>query len=220
MMLSEELTLARDEAREKMKFAQQENKVLRSRNSGLNEEAADVRAKLDDAHNKLNYVYKALDCLIAGDDINVDLDGNNNVDEDVARVVKALGILKSCFQSGKRKGQGGHVKVNLVTDEGKKLYIHSNKNNNIFVPDLEKLIGKTVSCLRVSHVMTGGHKDYLPENGYIDSPVLGWSDREYQVVTMTVSPALGQGCAPGQRGGHRTGPMFPPHVVGPRICTQ
>ena len=59
---------------------------------------------------------------------------------------------------------------------------------------------------------------------FADSPVLGWvSGTEYTVVAG--AGHLGQGCtssstqARGQGAGQRRlGPMFPPHVTGPRIA--
>ena len=61
----------------------------------------------------------------------------------------------------------GRTKVNLVTEEGKKLYIHSNRNNNIFVPDLEKLVGIPVAGLRVAQVVGEGVQEFPVRNGYI-----------------------------------------------------
>ena len=49
---------------------------------------------------------------------------------------------------------------------------------------------------------------------FADSPALGWvSGTEYTVVAG--AGHLGQGCTNTQ--GRRLGPMFPPHVTGPRI---
>ena len=73
-------------------------------------------------------------------------------------------------RSSKRGGGGsstGRTKVNLVTEEGKKLYIHSNRNNNIFVPDLEKLVGTPVVGLRVAQVVGEGVQEFPVRNGYI-----------------------------------------------------
>ena len=52
---------------------------------------------------------------------------------------------------------------------------------------------------------------------FADSPALGWvSGTEYTVVAG--AGHLGQGCTSTQaRGQRRLGPMFPPHVTGPRI---
>jgi len=223
--IAEELAKAKEEARERMKIAQQENKVLRSRNSGLNEETVDLKMKYEMSQNKLNYVTKALDCLLVGEDVNVylnDQNNNNDVDDDLVKMVQALSLLRSNFKSSKRKTQGQN-RINLVTAMGKKYYVHSNKNNNIFVPELEKIIGKKVVSLKISHVVGSGCKEYFPVKNYIDCPDLGWPEVEFQVVTKEHEYHLGQGCANTNGSGQRRlgdgGPMFPPHVVGPRICT-
>lgn len=223
-LVAEELAKAKEEARERMKVAQQENKVLRSRNSGLNKEALDIKLMYETSQNKLNYVSKALDCLLVGEDVNVDLDQNNNdnVDEDLIKIVKALNVFRSNLKSSKRKTQGQN-RINLIISSGKKYYVHSNKNNNIFVPEMEKIIGKKVVSLKIPHVVGTGFKEYLPEKNYIDCPDLGWPEVEFQVVTKEHENHLGQGCANTNGSGQRRlgdgGPMFPPHVVGPRICT-
>merc|ERR1719342_102058 len=119
-LVAEELAKAKEEARERMKVAQQENKVLRSRNSGLNEEALDIKLKYETSQNKLNYVSKALDCLLVGEDVNVDLNdqnNNNDVDDDLVKMVQALSLLRSNFKSSKRKSQGQN-RINLVTAMG------------------------------------------------------------------------------------------------------
>merc|ERR1712112_101403 len=132
----------------------------------------------------LDYVCKALDCLVVGDDINfVKDDDNNNVDDDVSKINKALSLLRKSCQS--KRGNQGQTRVNLTTTEGRKFYIHSNKHNNIHVPEVEKLIGKKVQALRIPQIVGGGYKDYHPENGYIACPPTGWSNEEYEVITTS-----------------------------------
>ena len=234
--VSGELNVVKEEHKDKMKHAQQENKLLRSRNSNLNDEAVESKSQYDLVQAKLDYVSKALDCLIVGEDFTHNMDTNNNVNlDEMTSLFQALKKLKDLYNPSTKRGGGGsstgRTKVNLVTEEGKKLYIHSNRNNNIFVSDLEKLVGTPVVGLRVAQVVGEGVQEFSVRNGYIgrhkylyrhvysillftDSPVLGWvSGTEYTVVAG--AGHLGQGCTNTQ--GRRLGPMFPPHVTGPRI---
>ena len=66
------------------------------------------------------------------------------------------------------------------------------------------------------------------KEGLINPPTNGWGDREYLVVAQdqdaeVAHSHLGQGCisTPGhsrrQDSDVRDGPMFPPHLGGPRI---
>ena len=98
--------------------------------------------------------------------------------------------------------------------------VTTNRNNNIFAPDLEKLVGKRVEALTISQLLDSSKIKELPVvNNYIDSPPLGWSSRYYDVVTVETGNHLGQGCnnPSGQR--RLDGPMFPPFIQGPRIRT-
>ena len=61
------------------------------------------------------------------------------------------------------------------------MFVHTNRNNNIFVPELEKLIGTAIIGLRVPNLLGSGYTEFLARNGYIDSPQLGWINRDYEV---------------------------------------
>merc|ERR1711874_756967 len=74
-----------------------------------------------------------------------------------------------------------------VTAMGKKYYVHSNKNNNIFVPELEKIIGKKVVSLKISHVVGSGCKEYFPVKNYIDCPDLGWPEMNFRSLRKSTS---------------------------------
>lgn len=186
--LIKDLSSAKDEAKERMKIAQQENKILRSRNSGLNDEAIDARIKLAQAQTKLDFVCKTLESLAVGEDVQFDHDINNNEDanviqKDLEGFMRSVINLKSMYQGqGRGKHSQGHSRVNLITTEGKRMFVHTNRNNNIFVPELEKMIGKAVMGLRVPNLLGSGHTEFLARNGYIDSPQLGWISRDYEVI--------------------------------------
>jgi len=230
LQLMKDLNSAKDEAKERMKTAQQENKILRSRNSGLNDEALDAKAKLSQAQTKLDFVCKTLDSLAVGEDVMFDLDINNNQDanviqKDLEGFMRSVTALKSMYQGQRGRGnQGqGHARVNLITSEGRRMFVHTNSNNNIFVPELEKLVGTTIMGLRVPNLLGSGYTEFLARNGYIDSPQLGWINRDYEVIEKESTPLLGQGCTNTTGLGQRRagdGPMFPPHVIGPRISTS
>ena len=170
--VSGELKVVKEEYKNKMKHAQLENKLLRSRNSNLNDEAVESKSQYDLVQAKLDYVSKALDCLIVGEDFTQSMDTNNNVNlDEMTSLFQALKKLKDLYSPSNKRGGGdrstGRTKVNLVTEEGNKLYIHSNRNNNIFVPDLEKLVGTPVVGLRVAQVVGEGDQEFPVRNGYI-----------------------------------------------------
>ena len=188
LQMMKEMNSVKEEAKERMKLAQQENKILRSRNSGLNDEALDAKLKSSQAQTKLDFVCKTLDSLAAGEDVQFRLDENNNEDDDVIQqdlegFMKSVTTLKSMYQTQGRGNCGqGQSKVNFLTLDGKRMYVHTNRNNNIFVPEIERLIGKEVSGLRVPHILGTGHTELPARNGYIDSPQLGWASRDYEVT--------------------------------------
>ena len=73
-----------------------------------------------------------------------------------------------------------------------------------------------------------GSRNLKVEDGMIYPPPCGWGDEEYMILCQDdESPGhLGQGCisTPGharrQESCVREGPMFPPHLGGPRIITE
>ena len=194
--LEAELRSAKDEARDRMKLSQQENKVLRSRNSGLNDEVIDTKAKLERTESRLSYIVKVLDTIAVGDDISQELDINNNdANEDLTKVLRVLHSLKSANQCNNRGKRGpGARKVNLVTEEGRSLFTITNKHDNIYAPDLEKHVGKRVVSIKLPHLLDNKFREFVVVNGYINCPPLGWSDRLYHVVTEDLKTHLGQGC--------------------------
>ena len=181
---------------------------------------------MDATQSRLDVLCKILDSIAVGDDVSMELDTNNNPNADLDLVFRALQSLKeSNIKSRNDRTRGpGQRKVN-VTADGRKFFIMTNRNNNIFAPDLEKLVGKKVEALAISQLLDNSQTREFPVvNGYIESPNLGWSDRYYDVVTVDPQNHLGQGCnnTSGQRRldvRGADGPIFPPHVAGPRICT-
>merc|ERR1712227_560920 len=115
--------------------------------------------KLIQAHTKLDFVCKTLDSLAVGEDVQFDHDINNNEDanviqKDLEGFMRTVINLNTMYQSqGGGKQSQGHARVNLITPEGKKMFVHTNRNNNIYVPELEKMIGKAVVGLRVPNLL-------------------------------------------------------------------
>ena len=190
LQLMKDLNSAKDDAKERMKISQQENKILRSRNSGLNDEAIDAKIKLAQAQTKLDFVCKTLDSLAVGEDVQFDLDVNDNEDANVIQkdldgFMRSVIDLKSMYQGqGRGKHSQGNSRVNLITSEGKRMFVHTNRNNNIYVPELEKMIDNAVMGLRVPNLLGSGHTEFPARNGYIDSPQLGWINRDYEVKLL------------------------------------
>ena len=54
------------------------------------------------------------------------------------------------------------------------MFDHSNRNNSIYVPELESMIVMDVACLRVLNLLKIFTLNFSARNGYIDSPQLGW----------------------------------------------
>ena len=54
------------------------------------------------------------------------------------------------------------------------MFVHSNRNNNIYVPELDSMIVMDVACLRVLNLLKIFTLNFSARNGYIDSPQSGW----------------------------------------------
>jgi hypothetical protein len=101
-----------------------------------------------------------------------------------------------------------------------------NKENLVDLIEVEKLVGKKVSGIKVKKGK--GWIKLSEDQGFMYPPASGWGDQEYLVVTQDeeVGGHLGQGCisTPGharrQESTVGVGPMFPPHLGGPRISTE
>ena len=50
------------------------------------------------------------------------------------------------------------------------MFDHSNRNNSIYVPELESMIVMDVACLRVLNLLKIFTLNFSARNGYIDSP--------------------------------------------------
>ena len=61
----------------------------------------------------------------------------------------------------------------MITSDGMRLFGHTNRNNNIYLPDLEKMIVKDVACIRVPNFSEVVILSSQP--GMDTSTVLNWA---------------------------------------------
>ena len=152
---------------------------------------------------------------------------------------KILQAIRSLLIENKDlKEKGKNIKkVRFVTSETTKSNGHSNnfvlntnKDGEITSELLEKEVRRKVVGIKFRQGRGKGWRFLKAEEGLINPPACGWSEREYLVITQDDEEVshghLGQGCisTPGhsrrQDSNVKEGPMFPPHLGGPRISTM
>ena len=150
--------------------------------------------------------------------------------------VESFNMEVNADDNQEMKGARGNVVKLALSEEGHLDYANYSTRNMEVVTNQEKLIsmetvemvvGKKVTGIKYRQGKGKGWRNLKVEDGMVHPPAAGWGDREYVVVTQDEAPGyLGQGCVstPGhsrrQESCEGVGPMFPPHVVGPRISTE
>jgi len=178
--LESEVKLNKGEYHEKIRTANQENKILRVRNTTLLDELRTSKEENAEAITKSaglsNFIHKFSEAVCKGD--------------------SSVGEL-----------------LELSTTE------ENDKNVCKLKEALEKFVGKKVSCIKVKKGK---------EQGFIYPTANVGGDGVHSAVAQDeeVGEHLGQGCisTPGhsrrQESNVGLGPMFPPHLGGPRISTE
>ena len=157
-------------------------------------------------------------------------------DYEVKKIQQAVRNL--LMENKNLKEKGNDVKkVRFVTSETANSNGHSNyfvlninKDGEIISDLLEKEVGRKVIGIKFRQGRGKGWRFLKVEEGLINPPACGWSERDYLVITQDDEEVshghLGQGCisTPGhsrrQDSNVKEGPMFPPHLGGPRISTM
>ena len=243
--LATEAKLNKEDLHSKMVMANQENKALRSTNTSLQEELSRSRIEKIEANNRiekiLNFVSVVDGAVKEGSPDIEQLAGSQSDAEDneVKKIQEAIRHLLVKNKDLKDRGEiiRNTRTVKFVTSEvtisnevAKDLVFNTNKDVGINKDLLEKEVGKKVLGIKFRQGKGKGWRFLKVEEGLINPPAYGWSDREYLLVTQDDEEGnhghLGQGCisTPGhsrrQNSNVREGPMFPPHLGGPRISTM
>merc|ERR1719318_539939 len=232
--LETEVKLTKEDCHEKIRTANQENKMLRARNTSLQD---DLRTSKEQAKSRsddlANFVKELSEAVSKGDTAVEQLvkpSTKNKDDKDVYKLKEALGAIFS----SKDVGKSDEKTVKLITSEdidskaSRRLVVAINEENVVELTDVEKVVGKKVCGMKFKQGKSKGWKNLKVEKGLVSPTVTGWGDLEYLVITEDgeVPGHLGQGCisTPGharrQDSIVREGPMFPPHLGGPRISTE
>jgi len=232
--LETEVKLTKEDCHEKIRTANQENKVLRARNTSLQEDLRTGKAEEEEAKarsdNFATFVTKLGEAVSKGDlavEQLLEPSTKRKDDKDVCNLKEALVALFS----SKNVGKSDKNMVKLITSEetaSKVLVVPINKENLVELSEVEKVVGKKVCGIKYKQGKSKGWKNVKVEKGFIFPPATGWGDMEYLVITEDEGAPghLGQGCVstPGharrQESIMREGPMFPPHLGGPRILTE
>jgi len=236
--LATEVKLNKEDLHAKVIMANQENKVLRSTNTSLQEQLSRTKEEKNQESTKiekiLNFVCMVDEAVKEGSADVEELVGSRSDAEDteVKKIQEAIRSL--LMDNDGPKGKFMNT-VKLVIPEAtssqgisKDFVLTSNKDGMINRDLLEKEAGKKVLGLKFKQGKGKGWRFLKVEEGQINPPACGWGEREYLVVTEDDegNGHLGQGCisTPGhskrQSSNVRVGPMFPPHLGGPRISTM
>ena len=122
----------------------------------------------------------------------------------------------------------------VITDEqmdsdksvSNSMVVCASHDSLVSMVEVEVAVGKKATGLKYRQGKGKGWRNLKVADGLVYPPAGGWGNREYLVVLQDGEAALahlGQGCVstPGhsrrQESNVREGPMFPPHVGGPRI---
>merc|ERR1719508_39472 len=239
----------KEDDHEKIKAANKENKMLRARNTSLQDDVRQTKEDKEEVKTNLakivNFVDKFAEAVAHAntDDVETMLQSSlEEKDDDIGKLKKALRSLTKShkFDDGNLKtkfdvtngelSSNKNTMVKLAVSEGNSdvsnIIVSTNNEKLVSMEDVEMLVGRNVTGLKCRKGK--GWKNLKVEEGMAHPPATGWGDREYMVVTEDEggSVHLGQGCVstPGQEKRHenrgREGPMFPPHVKGPRITTE
>jgi len=239
--LATEVKLNKEDLHAKMIMANQENKVLRSTNTSLQEQLSKTREEKNQESTKiekiLNFVCMVDEAVKEGSADVEELVASQSVAEDteVKKIQEAIHSL--LVENNGLKAKRKYMKtVKFATSEAsningvaKNFELYTNKDGVINRALLEKEVGKKILGLKFRQGKGKGWRFMKVEEGHINPPTCGWGDREYLVITEDEEGNhghLGQGCisTPGhsrrQNSNVRVGPMFPPHLGGPRISTM
>jgi len=232
--LETEVKLTKEDCHEKIRTANQENKMLRARNTSLQDDLRISKEEEDESKARsdelTNFVNKFSEAVSKGDtavELLLKASTKKKDDKEVCKLKETLGAIFTLKNADKKT-------VKLITSEDiaskdfRRLVVAINEENLVDLIEVEKVVGKTVCGMKFKQGKSKGWKNLKVEKGLISPPVTGWGDLEYLVITQDEEAPghLGQGCisTPGharrQESIVREGPMFPPHLGGPRISTE
>merc|ERR1719228_2080275 len=246
--VNNENKLLKDECHEKLKAANQENKMLRARNSTLQEEVTVAKNERDKTSNAAVSLAQLIDTVANLQDEDKLREVLVVQDDDDENCKKIKNLFKYCFKlrlvndgskfevkDTKPYLPNTVIKVKTATKLKHSVALHFvpvNDENYLGIDEIEKVVGREVIGVKYKQGKGKSWKTLKVDEGKVHAPVTGWGDREYVVVTNddaavdVTAVHLGQGCVttPGhsrrQENGEREGPMFPPHLTGPRICAE
>jgi len=230
-----EVKLNKEELHEKMRLANIENKMLRAKNTCLQDQLSKIKEEEEVSNTKADKISEFVSMMSESM-----REGSPGVDHllvyseadncEVRKMKEVFGkILVNKGSNGKRPNDKNKI-VKLVSSEGSKDTISivlNSKEKKVDVSIVEEKVGKKILGIKFRQSKGKGWRYLKVEDGYIDAPASGWGDREYVLVIEEGEnfSHLGQGCisTPGharrQESNVREGPMFPPHLGGPRIST-
>jgi len=235
--LETEVKLTKEDCHEKIRAANQENKVLRARNTSLQDELKTRKEEEEEAKSRSddlsNFVDKFSEAVSKGNlavEHLLKTSSKKKDGKDVIKLKEAVGAILASKKVGKSQVEA----VKLITSEDfaskdfRSFEVLTNEENLVELSEVEKLVGTKVCGIKFKHGKGKGWKNLKVEKGLISPPLTGWGDEEYLVITQDEEAPghLGQGCV--STPGHarrqdsivREGPMFPPHLGGPRISTE
>ena len=243
--ITAENKLIKDDFHEKTKAANQENKMLRARNTSLQDDIRKTKEDKEEVQTKIDKIVNFAEAVARADTDELEMLLQSPLGENNDEVGKMKHALGSLIKSQKFNVKHLKTKVDVTYGESRskktmvKLAVsedNSDSVRNMMVStNQEKLVNMNEVEIVVRRKVTGlkfrkgkGWKNLKVEERMAHPPAAGWGDREYLVVIQDEGGPvhLGQGCVstPGQERRQentgREGPMFPPHVIGPRITTE
>ena len=185
LQLKEKLKCQEDDYQQRLVQANQQNKVLRSRNSSLLEESVATVHIEETLTNKMKMTCEAVKHFSDEGKFKSCIKEVNNSGED-EKLTLLLAGLEKLQQSGSnttRGDQEGSSLVSLVLQDGQTVKFSTNRYNNIAVSQLEKFLSKKVVSVEAPMLVGGGHREMKIVGGYLNCPPLGWGDRLLKVAT-------------------------------------
>merc|ERR1719318_1679363 len=177
--LETEVKLTKEDCHEKIRTANQENKMLRARNTSLQDDLRTKKEEEEEAKSRsddlANFVNKFSEAVSKGDTAVEQLliaSTKKKDDKEVCKLKETLGAIFTLKNADKKT-------VKLITSEDiaskdfRRLVVAINEENLVALTDVEKVVGKKVCGMKFKQGKSKGWKNLKVDKGFVTSPVTG-----------------------------------------------